>query len=219
VGTIDVVLADNHPLTLSGLRSAVTDHSDIQILDECTDRERLLDTVRSHLPHVLLVSAELLQENMEAVQALASENQETRVILLASRKDTAFLQEALRNGARGVVLRENPVHHIPAAIRKVTRGELWFDRDATARILNSILHNQDKKKEDLEDQKIATISPREKEVIGLICEGLRNKEISDRLNISEATVSHHLTSIFRKLDIEDRVSLVIYAVKRSLVTL
>jgi two-component system, NarL family, response regulator DegU len=219
VSDIDVVLADNQPLTLSGLRSAVEDHSDIRILGECTDRQDMWDAVRDHSPHVLVVSAELLEEDLDALQALTAENQETRVILLTSRNDITFLQEVLRNGARGVVQREKPVHHIPIAIRKVTKGELWFERDITARMINNLLQNPKSKKDDIEEQKISAITTREQEVIGLICEGLRNKEVSDRLHISEATVSHHLTSIFRKLDIEDRVSLVIYAVRKRLVTL
>lgn len=86
-------------------------------------------------------------------------------------------------------------------------------------MINNLLQNPKSKKDDLEEQKISAITTREQEVIGLICEGLRNKEVSDRLHISEATVSHHLTSIFRKLDIEDRVSLVIYAVRKRLGTL
>jgi DNA-binding NarL/FixJ family response regulator len=86
-------------------------------------------------------------------------------------------------------------------------------------MINNLLQNPKSKKDDLEEQKFSAITTREQEVIGLICEGLRNKEVSDRLHISEATVSHHLTSIFRKLDIEDRVSLVIYAVRKRLVTL
>ena len=73
--------------------------------------------------------------------------------------------------------------------------------------------------EDPEAHKIAALTPREREVIDLICQGFRNKTISDRLHISEATVSHHLTSIYRKLEVDDRTSLVIYSAKRNLVTL
>jgi two-component system, NarL family, response regulator DegU len=216
---IEVVLADNQPLTLSGLRSSVIEHSDIRILEECTDRGRVLDSVRNHSPHVLLVSTELLQEDLDALHSLTADNQETRVILLTGRSDITFLQEVLRNGARGVVQREKPIHHIPMAIRKVTKGGLWFERDMTARMIHNLLQNPSSKTDDLEEQKISAITARERDVIALICEGLRNKEISNRLHISDATVSHHLTSIFRKLDIEDRVSLVLYALRKRLAIL
>lgn len=219
ISDIEVVLADNQPLTLSGLRSAVTDHADIRIMDECTDHESVLEAIRDHSPHVLLISGELLQDDLDALQTLASEYPDTRVILLTSRNDVAFLQDVLRTGARGVVQRQKPVHHIPIAIRKVTKGELWFERDTTAQMIQQLLRVSNDKSSDPEEQKISAITVREREVIELICEGLRNKEISERLHISDATVSHHLTSIFRKLEIEDRVSLVIYAVRRRLVVL
>ena len=215
---IQVVFADNHPLTLSGLRSAVASHSDIKVLAECVDRERALDAVRSHLPDVLLLSAELLDEQGDALQQVVSDTQETRVILLTDRKDPDFLEEALRCGARGVFQRERPTRYIPVAIRKVTSGGLWFERAAAERILDELV-NKRNNAQDPEERKFAAITAREQEVIELICQGLKNKEISERLYISEATVSHHLTSIFRKLEVSDRVALVIYCVRNSLVRL
>src|SRR5690349_14321731 len=101
---IDVVIADNQPLSLSGIRSAVAEESDIRILAECEDTERLRDAVRHHAPHVLLVSADLFQESKEefaALEELITECDETRVIVVTSRKDPEFLERALRCGAKG----------------------------------------------------------------------------------------------------------------------
>jgi DNA-binding NarL/FixJ family response regulator len=205
---IQVVFADNHPLILSGLRSAVADHSDISIVAECLDRERALNAVRNHFPDVLLLSAELLQGNLDALQQLVADMQETHVILLTSRHDPEFLGEALRSGARGVFQCNKPVHFIPQAIRKVTNGGLWFERAHAEHVLDRP-----------EDHKIAAVTAREREVIGLICKGLKNREISERLHISEVTVSHHLTSIFRKLEVSDRISLILYSVRNRVVLL
>lgn len=217
-GDIQVLFADNQPLILSGLKSAVADHSDIQVLAECANRDRLLDTVRSHSPHVLLVSAEFLEEDLEILERLVTENEETRVILLTSRKDPEFLEEALRCGARGIFQRERPVRYVPMAIRKVMNGGFWFEQTLAERMLGELVSKRNKAP-DPDERKIAAITAREREVIALVCQGLRNKEISDRLFISDATVSHHLTSIFRKLEVGDRMSLVIYAVKKCIVTL
>ena len=217
MNAIEVVLADNQPLTLSGLRSSVADHSDIRILAECTERECLLKVVSTHAPQVLLVSTELLREEFDLLPALKEESQHTRVLLLTARKDPDFLQEILRRGINGVFQRERPVHHIPLAIRTVSRGELWFERAVTERMVGDLLRNG--KREKADEEKRSLVSAREQEVIELICQGLRNKEVSERLHISEATVSHHLTSIFRKLEVEDRVSLVIHAVRNHLVAL
>jgi two-component system, NarL family, response regulator DegU len=218
VGQIQVVFADNHPLTLSGLRSAVADHSDIQVLAECRDRQHVLEAVRNHLPDVLLLSAELLQEELDTLQQLVAEINDTRVILLTGRKDPDFLEEALRCGARGIFQREKPAHYIPLAIRKVISGGLWFEHAMAERMLDEVL-NRRNKTQDPEERKMAAITPREQEVIELICQGLKNKEVSERLYISETTVSHHLTSIFRKLEVNDRISLILYSVRNHLVTL
>jgi two-component system, NarL family, nitrate/nitrite response regulator NarL len=213
---IQVVFADNHPLILSGLRSAVAGHSDISIVAECLDRERALNAVRNHFPDVLLLSADLLQENLDALQQLVADMQETHVILLTSRHDPEFLGEALRSGARGVFQCNKPVHFIPQAIRKVTNGGLWFERAHAEHVLDRLVSRRNET-QDPEDHKIAAVTAREREVIGLICEGLKNREISERLHISEVTVSHHLTSIFRKLEVSDRISLILYSVRNRVV--
>lgn len=214
---IQVVIADNQPLTLSGLRSAVAHDADIQVLAECMNPARLMDTVRNHSPDVLLVSAEFLELELDALERLATEMQDTRVIILTSRKDTQFLEELLRCGAKGIFQREWPIQQIPKAIRKVTGGGVWLEQAVAERVLQELLSRQ--KSPDPEERKIAVLTPRERQVIELVCQGLRNKEISDRLHISGATVSHHLTAVFRKLEVEDRTSLVIYAAKQGLVSL
>jgi len=214
MGDIQVVLADNQPLTLSGLRSAVADHTDIQVLAECQSQERLMDAVRNHSPDVLLVSTEILQEELGTLERLVTEMESTRVIVLTSRKDPDFLEGALRSGARGIFQREWPVHQIPVAIRKVISGGVWLEQTVAEKVLAEILNRP--KTADQDERKIAMLTAREREVIGLVCQGMRNKEIARQLHISSATVSHHLTSVFRKLEVEDRTSLVIYSAKHGL---
>ena len=212
---IQVVIADREPLTLSGLRSVVADHDDIEVLAECHNPERLIDAMRQHSPDVLLVGTEILQEDLEELKRLVSDGVQTRVILLTNRKDPGFLEGALRYGAKGIIQREWPVHQIPIAIRKVRRGGVWLEQHVAESVLEEILSKP--KDPDPQDLKISALSGREREVIALVCEGRRNKEIAKALHISGATVSHHLTSIFRKLEVEDRTSLVIYAAKHRMV--
>lgn len=213
---IQVVIADNQPLALSGLRNAVADQADIQVLAECQNRDHLVDAVRKHSPDVLLVSADMLQEELDALQRLVTEMDETRVIVLTGRKDADFLEGALRCGAKGVIQREWPIQQIPVAIRKVIRGGVWLERNAAERVLENLINGRNG--EDPETKKKAALTPRERDVIEHICKGCKNKAIAETLHISEATVSHHLTSIYRKLEVDDRTSLVIYAAKNSMVT-
>ena len=216
---IAVVIADNQPISLSGIRSAVAAENDIQILAECQSSEHLLSAVRNHSPDVVLVSAELLSkedEELNALEQLLTEIDETRVIVVTSEKDTRFLESVLRCGAKGVFQREWPVQQIPMAIRKVTNGGVWLEQAAAERVLEQALSKP--KSPDNEELKINSLTPRERELVELVCEGLRNKEIAARLHISLPTVSHHLTSIFRKLQVNDRTSLVVYSAKHHLVT-
>lgn len=216
---IAVVIADNQPISLSGIRSAVADQGDIRILAECGSSEHLLNTVRHLCPDVVLVSGEILRresEELGALEELVMEVDETRVIVVTNEKDPSFLESALRCGAKGVFQREWPVQQIPMAIRKVTNGGVWLEQGAAERVLEQALNKR--RAPDNDEIRIASLTAREREVVGLICEGLRNKEITSRLHISLATVSHHLTSIYRKLDVTDRTSLVIFAAKQRLVT-
>src|SRR5579863_1433994 len=213
---IDVVIADNQPLSLHGMRSAVADQADIRILAECETPDLLRDAIRQHSPDVVLVSAEILSEEFDLLERLVTEIDDTRVIVVTSRKDPGFLEGALRSGAKGIFQREWPVQQIPMAIRKVTNGGMWLEQSAAERVLEQILAKR--RVPDADEQRIASLTPREREVVDLICQGLRNKEISDRLHISLATVSHHLTSVYSKLGVSDRTSLVIYAAKRRLVS-
>jgi DNA-binding NarL/FixJ family response regulator len=216
MGDIQVVIADNQPLALSGMRNAMADEADIQVMAECQNRERLMDAVRAHSPDILLVSTDILQEELDELERLVAEIDDTRVIVLTSRKDPDFLEGALRRGAKAVIQREWPIHKIPIAIRKVIKGGVWLEHSIAERVLENLLHVRDA--EDAEASKVSALTAREREVIGCICQGMRNKTVADTLHISEATVSHHLTSIYRKLDVDDRTSLVIYSAKHNLVT-
>lgn len=127
---IDVVIADDQPLSLIGMRSAVADQGDIRILAECENPMCLVETVRNHPPDVLLVSGEILHDEFGALKQLVSQVKKTRVIVVTSHKDRGFADGALRCGAKGVIQSECPVEEIPAAIRRVTSGGVWLERVA-----------------------------------------------------------------------------------------
>jgi two-component system, NarL family, nitrate/nitrite response regulator NarL len=126
---INLMIADEQPLSLVGLRSAVADQGDIRIIAECHNPQRLAQAVRSH-PDVLLVNADILHDELGALKQLVSQAKKTRVILVTSHKDRDFLDSALQCGAKGVIHTDCPVNEIPAAIRKVTGGGVWLEQAA-----------------------------------------------------------------------------------------
>ena len=127
---IDVVLVDDQPLSLIGMRSAVADEGDIRVLAECQDPRCLAEAVRRHPPDVLLVNTEILHNELGALKQLVSQAKRTHVILVTNRKDQGFLDAALQCGAKGVIQTECSVEKIPSAIRKVTSGGVWLQRAA-----------------------------------------------------------------------------------------
>jgi len=118
-------------------------------------------------------------------------------------------------GAIGVVLKLEAARILTKAIRKVHAGEAWLNRTMVANAMSE-LQTKERKDRDPEQSKIASLTARESEIIALIGEGLRNKAIAERLYISEKTVRHHLTSIFNKLEVSDRLELIIYAFEHDL---
>jgi two-component system, NarL family, nitrate/nitrite response regulator NarL len=126
---INLMIADDQPLSLVGLRSAVADQPDIRIIAECQNPQRLAQAVRFH-PDVLLVNSDILSDELGALRQLVSQAKKTRVIVVTTHKDREFLDGALECGARGVIHTDCPVNEIPAAIRKVTGGGLWLEEAA-----------------------------------------------------------------------------------------
>lgn len=127
---ISVVLADDQPLSLIGMRIAVANQGDMRVLAECQDPKCLAEAVRHRPPNVLLVNATLLHDEFGALRQLVSQSEKTHVIVLTSHKDREFLDGALRCGAKGVIQTECEVETIPSAIRKVTSGGVWLERAA-----------------------------------------------------------------------------------------
>jgi DNA-binding NarL/FixJ family response regulator len=130
MANIDVVIADDQPLSLIGMRSVVAEQGDIRIRGECQNSQRLVEAIRFRPPDVLLVSAEILGDELGALKQLVSQIKKTRVIVVTSHKDREFIDGALRCGAKGVIHTEDPLEEIPTAIRKVTSGGVWLERVA-----------------------------------------------------------------------------------------
>ncbi|HMB24329.1 MAG TPA: response regulator transcription factor, partial [Anaerolineales bacterium] len=139
-----------------------------------------------------------------------------RVILVTPMTDSQYHVLAVQHGAMGVVLSQKSPEVLYKAVEKVYEGEVWLDRNLMARVLSS---NHKNGGSDTIPRKIGMLSPREREIISLVGAGLKNQQIADQLFLSDVTVRHHLTSIFKKLNVSDRLELVIYAYQNDLAQL
>jgi DNA-binding NarL/FixJ family response regulator len=119
----------------------------------------------------------------------------------------------------GLVLKVEAAKVVTTAIRKIHAGEVWLNRSTIANVLSEMTQTRPTRQMDAESEKVSRLTEREREVISLIGEGIRNKQIAERLFISEPTIRHYLTSIYEKLEVADRLELMIYAYQHNLAKL
>lgn len=214
---IRVMLVDDHPVVRAGVRMIVEGRSEMKVVGEADNRDDALALAASERPDIILLDLDLGGESgMALIADLIAASAETRIIILTGLRDAEAHRQAVMLGAMGIVRKEKAAEVVVSAIERVHAGDAWLDPSLMADVLSDIKRSGKPKKPDPEADKIATLTNREREVISLVGEGIKSKEIAGRLFISETTVRHHLTSIFDKLGVADRVELLIYAYRHGL---
>ncbi len=215
---IRILIVDDHAVVRTGLRMLIESQPTLMMAGEAPDRSNALAIAAREPLDIILLDLDLGQDNgLDLLPELLTANSSVRVIVLTGVRDPDLHHRAVRLGAMGVVLKEQAAEVLVQAIKKVYAGEAWLDPSLTARVLSGMSGSRSAKPVDPELAKIATLTDREREVVLLICEGLANKQIGQRLYISETTVRHHLTSIFDKLGVSNRLELVIYTYRYQIV--
>lgn len=211
---IRILIVDDHAVVRAGLRMLVEhDHSMI-VVGMAGNRSEALSLAASEQPDIIVLDILLGDDDgLSFLPELCEASPKARVLVLTGVRSSDFHRRALRRGAVGVVLKEHASDMLLKAINKVHRGEVWIDRTMMGSMLQEITKPAT---EDPEKAKIATLTNRERDVITHVGEGLRNKQIAERLFITETTVTHHLTSVFSKLEVSDRLELIIYAFRHGL---
>jgi DNA-binding NarL/FixJ family response regulator len=210
---IRLVLADDHPIVLDGLESLFRLEPDFEVVARCANGEESLKAVRRHRPDVLLLDIHMPgKDGLTVLRELQREKVPTKVVLLAAALEEEDVLEALRLGVRGMVLKEQAPQTVVRCVRQVHAGEPWIETYAFGRALHTRLQ-----REAGERETARVLTPREIEMVRMVARGLRNKEMSERLAIREGTVKIHLHHIYRKLQVESRVELILYAQSKKLV--
>ena len=215
---IHVLIVDDHAVVRSGLRMLIDNHPELRVAGEAATPAEALTLAAREQPDIILLDLDMAGDNgLDLLPKFHSTDKAARVIILTGVRDPEAHYRAMRLGAKGLVLKEKAAEIVIKAILKVHAGELWFDRSLMGSVITEMAYSGGaQKRPNPESAKIATLTEREREVIALIGEGLKNKQIASRLYISETTVRHHLTSIFDKLGTSDRLELVIYAYRHGL---
>ena len=214
---IRILVADDHPIFRDGLRKLLEAEPDFRVIGEASDGQEAVKLSHELKPDVLLLDLAMpRQPGLDALRELTAAATPVRTILLTVAIEKAQLVEALQLGARGVVLKETSTELLLKSIRSVVAGQYWVGREAVTdlvRVLRDLIPaaGEEAKK------KAFGLTPRELEVVSAIVLGYTNKDIARKFTISEDTVKHHLTNIFDKVGVSNRLELALFSIEHRLV--
>lgn len=215
--TIRILLVDDHKTMLWGLERLIqAEGPSFTLVGSASDGAEATVLCATLHPDIVLLDLDLKgSSSIDFLPALVA-NGSTRVVILSANRDQGTLAAAVKAGARGVVSKEAPTDDVLLAVRKVHGGELWLDQSLMQALLGQLVAPTPKA--DPEAERIGTLTARERDVIGMIVQGkgALNKELAERAFISERTLRNHLTTIYQKLDVANRLELYVYAIKHGL---
>src|SRR5450631_3450316 len=216
---IRVVLCDDHPIVRDGLKKLLSIESDIEVVGEAGDGREMLEVIQDVEPDVVLLDLRMPNlDGLSALQALQQTNKRTRVIVLTASEDKNEFVQAMKLGCSGIVLKQTSPDLIIKSIRKVNAGEIWLDSHTTAAVMRQFASPNDPGGGTGKARERSPLSTREREIVQLVAQGYKNKEMAEKMFISEQTVKNHLHNIFDKLGVSDRLELALYAIHNNLHT-
>ena len=217
--TVRIVIADDHPVVRDALKTLLQLEDDFEVVGEAGDGREVLYKVRELEPDVLLLDLRMPNlDGQSTLQALRLSNRKIRVVVLTASEDQSELVQAMKLGCSGIVLKGTAPDLIVKSIRKVHAGEMWLDARAAAALVRQFESGGDMSKPEQArwGSEGKALTSREREIVALVAQGYKNKEIAWKLSISEQTVKNHLHDIFHKLTVSDRLELALYSMHQGL---
>jgi len=216
-----VLIADGQPIVLEGLRSVLGHSAGIQVIAEATDGMDAIDKTVQFDPDVVIMDVKMPKvDGLTVLRSLQTRAPRSKVILYASSDNKDDFVEAMKLGCSGILLKEASTSLIEKSIVKVRDGEIWLDSNTTAAVIRQFASPSETPSVSTNGSKTirerAQLSQREREIIVLIAQGYKNKEIAEKMFITEQTVKNHLHNVFDKLGVSDRLELALYAIHNSL---
>ncbi|MCK4536614.1 MAG: response regulator transcription factor [Desulfuromonadales bacterium] len=210
---ISLVAADAQPIFLLGLTQLFSAQSGIDLAAYCVTARKTREALHEHQPDILLIDFNLPDcKDMELIRELQQKGFPTKVIILTAALSDEQTIEALRLGVQGVILKNMPIPLLLQCIRKVAVGGQWLEKKSIGQAFEMMLRRE------AGARRVATIlTERETEVMCLVAEGLSNRQIAEKLVLSQGTVKIHIHNIYGKLGVNNRVDLTLYAQKKGLV--
>ncbi len=211
--TIRVLVTDDQSMVRAGFRMLLSGEQDIDVVAEASNGLEAVDKAARFRPTVVLMDIRMPElDGLEATRRIVAADSEARILILTTFDLDEYVYEALRAGASGFVLKDEPPEQLIAAIRIVAGGDALLSPAVTRRVIEQFTRLP----RPVPPDEVGDLSGREREVFRLIARGLSNAEIGQELYISETTVKTHVTHILQKLDLRDRVQAVVLAYQTGL---
>lgn len=214
---IRISIIEDHAIVRAGLRMLIENQPKMEVISEFAKASEALKSQSPERPDIILLDLDLGDENgLDFLSDLLRAFSPAKVLVLTASPETETHVRAAAAGARGIVLKEQAPETLSGAIRSVHSGEAWIGRTLMTAVLNRLSQPTPHQEKNPEADKIASLTPREREIVTLIARGLNGARMADQLRISEATVRNHLTSILAKLELANKFELAVYAFNNNL---
>lgn len=209
---IRILLADDHTILRDGIRSLLEEEADMQVIGEAEDGRTAVNMACQLEPDVILMDIGMpLLNGLEATRQIKRDCKHTNVLILTMHENEEYIRQVLASGAMGYILKDTAARDLLDAIRAVHRGEAVLSPAITRLVIEDYLRWGDMQ------QSVNGLTPREQEVLQLIAEGYKNKEIASILHISIKTVQSHRSNLMQKLDLHNRSDLIKYAIQKKII--
>ena len=212
---VRIVLAEDHTILREGLRALLTADPDFEIIGEAADGREAVRFVEKQIPDLILMDLSMPRmTGMDAIREIKKRYPQTKIIALTVHKTEEYLRTTLQAGADGYVLKDATHDELMMAIQSVLKGKTYLSPGVSGRVIEGYLEG---KESQMSLSTLGLLSQREREVLKLIAEGYKNKEIATDLCISLKTVEKHRANLMKKLDLHNAAALTAYAIEQGLV--
>ena len=212
---VRIVLAEDHTILREGLRALLTADPDFEIIGEAADGREAVRFVEKQIPDLILMDLSMPRmTGMDAIREIKKRYPQTKIIALTVHKTEEYLRTTLHAGADGYVLKDATRDELMMAIQSVLKGKTYLSPGVSGRVIEGYLEG---KESQMPPSTLGLLSQREREVLKLIAEGYKNKEIATDLCISLKTVEKHRANLMKELDLHNAAALTAYAIEQGLV--
>jgi len=206
--SISIVVADDHPVVLHGVAGVLRIQADMTILAACTDGASAVSAIQQFAPDVVVLDIAMPSvSGLDVLSSVTASGLDTKVIFLTALATDDQILTAIANGAKGIVLKDAAFESLVACVREVAAGRQWFPVDLVETALRRDTQHRAESR-----RFVQRLTEREQEIVLLVAEGLSNKEIARRINLTEGTIKIHLHNIYDKLEVPNRTALTALAI-------